>query len=231
MATTPPAADDHRPVLTIDTSSGQGSIALYDGRHFSSRTWPADRAHTTTLLSEIHHLLDIASVQVGDLGAIGIATGPGAFTGLRVGFGVAKGFHLATGLPLIGIPTLEAAAVAFASCGTPIIVTIGAGRGRLVWAHYTFESDGLFNTRAPRNGTFAELMEEMEELRRMGPVHFAGEIEEDQARLIEELEGVSLPPAPLRLRHPGALAELVWRRWRSGSLDDAESIEPVYLSR
>ncbi|MBW3633073.1 MAG: tRNA (adenosine(37)-N6)-threonylcarbamoyltransferase complex dimerization subunit type 1 TsaB [Chloroflexi bacterium] len=228
MATTPPSAGDRRPILTIDTSSGQGVIALYDGQHLSSRTWPADRTHTTTLLSEIHQLLDRADVQVRDLGAMGIAIGPGAFTGLRVGFGVAKGFHLATGLPLIGVPTLEAAAVAFASCGTPIVAAIGAGRGRLVWAQYTPESDGLLPIRPLRNGTFAELMEE---LQGMSPVHFTGEIEDDQARLIEELEGVSIPAAPLRFRHPGALAQLAWRRWRSGSIDDAESIEPVYLSR
>ena len=228
MATTPPLAGEHRPILTIDTSSGQGGIALYDGRHLSSRTWPAGRAHTTTLLSEIHHLLDRADVQVGDLAAIGIAIGPGAFTGLRVGFGVAKGFHLAAGLPLIGVHTLEATAEAFASCGTPIIATIGAGRGRLVWAHYTFGSDGLSTIRPPRNGTFVELMEE---LQGMGPVHFAGEIEDDQASQIRKLKGISIPPAPLRLRHPGALAELAWRRWQSGNVDDAELIEPLYLSR
>ena len=52
-------------------------------------------AHDDTPL-EIHHLLDRAEVESGELAAVAIATGPGAFTGLRVGFGVAKGFHLAT---------------------------------------------------------------------------------------------------------------------------------------
>jgi hypothetical protein len=40
-----------------------------------------------------------------------------------------------------------------------------------------------------------------------------------------------MPPAALRIRHPGALAELAWRRWQAGQLDDARTIEPVYLSR
>ena len=92
----------YRPILSIDTSSSQGGIALYDGRRLSTRSWPAERSHTTTLLSEIHHLLDRAEIRVRELAAVAIATGPGAFTGLRVGFGVAKGFHLATGVPLIG---------------------------------------------------------------------------------------------------------------------------------
>ena len=228
MATTPPLSHDQQPILIIDTSSSQGGIALYDGQTLSTRSWPAERSHTTTLLSEIHHLLDRAEIEVRDLGAIGIATGPGAFTGLRVGFGVAKGFHLATGLPLIGIPTLEAAALAFATCGSSIIATVGAGRGRLVWARYEPGSAGLTESRPPRNGTAAELAEE---LQGTGPVLVTGEIDDEQARFIAQIDGVSIPPIPLRGRHPGALAEFAWRRWRAGSIDDAVTIELVYLSR
>src|SRR5215211_9181904 len=132
MDSEPAPPRDDRPILSIDTSSGQGGVALYDGRRLSTRSWPADRSHTTTLLSEIHQLLDRAEVRVRELAAVAIATGPGAFTGLRVGFGVAKGFHLATNVPLIGISTLEATALAFASCKSPIVAVVGAGRSRLV---------------------------------------------------------------------------------------------------
>src|SRR5215216_6969118 len=125
MSSAAPRLDD-RPILSIDTSSGQGGVALYDGQRLSTRSWPADRSHTTTLLSEIHQLLDRAEVRVRELAAVAIATGPGAFTGLRVGFGIAKGFHLAIGVPLIGVPTLEATALAFASCGTPVVAVVGA---------------------------------------------------------------------------------------------------------
>jgi tRNA threonylcarbamoyladenosine biosynthesis protein TsaB len=214
--------------LSIDTSSGQGGIALYDGRTLSTRSWPADRSHTTTLLSEIHHLLDRAGVRVRELTAVAIATGPGAFTGLRVGFGVAKGFHLATGVPLIGIPTLEATALGVATCGIPVIAVVGAGRGRLVWARYDVSAEGLAQSRSPRNGTVSELVEE---LRESSPVLVTGEIDDDQAGLFARIDGVSLPPGPLRMRQPGALAELAWRRWRAGIVDEARAIEPIYLSR
>src|SRR4051794_11108861 len=114
MASAPAPDPDNRPILSIDTSSSQGGIALYDGRTLSTRSFPAKRSHTTMLLSEIHHLLDRAEISVRELAAVAIATGPGAFTGLRVGFGVAKGFHLATKVPLIGISTLDATALGFA---------------------------------------------------------------------------------------------------------------------
>jgi tRNA threonylcarbamoyladenosine biosynthesis protein TsaB len=228
MSNAPPSGEGVRPILSIDTSSGQGGLAIYDGRRLSTRSWPADRSHTTTLLSEIHHLLDGADAGVRDLAAVAIATGPGAFTGLRVGFGVAKGFHLATGVPLIGIPTLDAAALGFATCGIPVVAVVGAGGGRLVWASYNTNPEGLVQSRPPRNGTMGEFIEE---LRESVPALVTGEIDDDQAGLIARLEGVSLPPAPLRTRQPGALAELAWRRWRVGNVDEARAIEPIYLSR
>jgi tRNA threonylcarbamoyladenosine biosynthesis protein TsaB len=214
--------------LSIDTSSSQGGIALYDGRTLSTRSWPAERSHTTTLLSEIHHLLDRAEVKVPELAAVAIAIGPGAFTGLRVGFGVVKGFHLATKVPLIGISTLEATALGLATCGSPVVAVIGAGRGRLVWARYEASSGSLDQSNPPRNGTVSELVEE---LRGSSRVLVTGELDDDQAGLIGQLDGVSVPPLPLRTRYPGALAELAWRRWRAGNVDEPSAIEPVYLSR
>src|SRR5215210_1653956 len=211
MMSAPAPRRDERPILSMDTSSGQGGVALYDGRMLSTRSWPADRAHTTTLLSEVHHLLDRAEIGVRELAAVAIAVGPGTFTGLRVGFGVAKGFHLATDVPLIGIPTLEATALAFASCKSPIVAVVGAGRSRLVWAHYAVSREGLVQAREPRNGTVGELAEE---LNGSGPVLVTGEIDDDQVGLIDRIDGVSVPPLALRTRQPGAIAELAWKRWQ-----------------
>jgi tRNA threonylcarbamoyladenosine biosynthesis protein TsaB len=228
MMSAPAPRQVDRAILSIDTSSGQGGVALYDGLMLSTRSWPADRSHTTTLLAEVHHLLDRAEINVRELAAVAVATGPGTFTGLRVGFGVAKGFHLASGVPLIGVPTLEASALAFASCGTPVVAVVGAGRGRVVWAWYESSNAGLTQSHAPRNGTLSELVAE---LNGSGPLLVTGEVDEDQAELIDSIDEVLIPPLALRMRHPGAIAELAWRRWRAGHVDDASAIEPVYLSR
>jgi tRNA threonylcarbamoyladenosine biosynthesis protein TsaB len=224
----PESVQPSRPLLAIDTSSAQGAVALYDGLALSFRSWAAERSHTTTLLTEIHHLFDAASVAVGELGAIAIATGPGAFTGLRAGFGVAKGFHLATGAPLIGISTLEATALPYATCGGAIIATVGAGRGRLVWAHFVATTGSVTETRGPRNGTAEELAAEIAGSRQ---TIVAGEIDDDQARVLAAVDATVLPSRAFRARQPGAFAELAWRRYLSARFDDAVSLEPVYLSR
>jgi tRNA threonylcarbamoyladenosine biosynthesis protein TsaB len=226
-----PAFQDNsalRPMLTIDTSSAQGSIVLYDGQSLSTRSWPADRSHTTTLLREIHQLLDAAGLEVRDIGAIGIAAGPGAFTGLRVGFGVAKGLYLGTGAPLIGIPTLEATAIAFTACCRQIVATVAAGRGRLVWARYAADGAAIEEVSPPRNGTVEELAGEL-----VGSdgVVVCGELDDAQAEVLATVSGVTVPPRLLRMRQPASLAEVGLRRWHAGRVDDPTSLEPIYLSR
>jgi tRNA threonylcarbamoyladenosine biosynthesis protein TsaB len=179
---------------------------------------------------EIHHLLEAAARAVTDLAAVAVALGPGTFTGLRVGLGVAKGFHLATDVPLLGVSTLEAAALPFALCGHAVVATVSAGRGRLVWAHYAPGPDGTAATRPPRNGTPEELAAELAEL---APnfVVVTGELDEEQAARLSHLPHVAIPAPPLRIRQPGALAEIAWQRWRAGERDDASAIEPIYLAR
>lgn len=215
-------------VLTIDTSSPQGSVALYDGHLLSTRSWPAGRSHTTTLLAEIHHLLDTAEVDVAALAAIGVAIGPGTFTGLRVGLGVAKGFHLATGVPLIAVSTLEATALPFSDCGRTVVPVVTAGRGRLTWTRYAAAPGDLQPLEPPRNSTIDEFVET---LRNDEPAIVAGELTDEEASVLRSLPNVVVPPLPVRLRHPGAFAAITWTRFHQDNIDDAASIEPVYLSR
>ena len=122
-----------------------------------------------------------------------------------MGFGVAKGFHLAAGVPLIGVPTLEATALAFVNCMTPIVAVVGAGRGRLVWARYEASSEGLTQSHVPRNGTVGELTDE---LNGSGPVLITGEFDEDQAGHFALIDGVSMPPRPCASVTPERLPSL-----------------------
>ncbi len=222
------AESDRPPILALDTSSAQGGVALYNGQRLSLRSWPADRSHTRTALGEIHHVLDAEGLAPDGLAAIAVAVGPGAFTGLRVGIGIGKGFHLATAVPLIGISTLEATALPFAFCGLPIVSVITVGRGRSVWAYYLPGGPGVVETRPPRNGTALDLVEE---LRAAESVVVAGELDDEQVARITEATRATVPPRTIRLRQAAAVAEVGWRRWLAGSVDDAATLEPVYLSR
>jgi tRNA threonylcarbamoyladenosine biosynthesis protein TsaB len=220
----------HPQILIIDTSSAQGCVALYDGMRLSARSWPADRNHTTTLLGEIHHVLTGANVSSHALAAVAVTNGPGAFTALRVGMGVAKGFHLAADTPLIAIPTLEATAFPFVGVSDRILAAIPAGRGRLVWQHFAGQDDTAVPLAEPRNGTVSELVTELSGKPDLDVV-IAGELLPEDAALLTHVPNAILPPAALRFRQPGALAEIAWRKWLTQDLADPMLLEPVYLSR
>lgn len=217
-------------ILVIDTSTAQGSVALYDGVHLSTRTWPADRTHTTTLLGEIHHVLAGAGVTSDALAAVAVTDGPGAFTALRVGMGIAKGFHLAADTPLIAVSTLEATALPFVAVSERIVATLPAGRGRLVWQHFGSAGDAARSLAEPRNGTGNDLVAELSAAPE-ARFTIAGELNPEDAELLAAVPNAILAPAALRFRQPGALAELAWRKWQAQDLADPMLLEPVYLSR
>jgi tRNA threonylcarbamoyladenosine biosynthesis protein TsaB len=95
------------PILLIDTATTQAVIALGgpDGTLIEQRRWTAGYRHGEELLARIDGLLRDRSVALADLGGLAVGTGPGAFTGLRVGIATAKGLAHALRLPIVGVAT------------------------------------------------------------------------------------------------------------------------------
>ncbi len=137
-----------RAILAIDTSTSQVVIATGtpDGVADGMSTWTAGYRHGETLLPSIGRFLGEQNIRKSRLVGIVVGTGPGAFTGLRVGIATAKGLAHGLGIPLVGVSTAEAlieaveaadAAVAVAEGlegdVAPIVLLLPAGpRDRLV---------------------------------------------------------------------------------------------------
>ena len=97
-------------ILAIDTATTRVVVALgtTDGRLVDVAEWPAGYRHGETLLPAIEASLARSGIATADLTAIVVGTGPGAFTGLRVGIATAKGLAHALGVPIIGVSTADA---------------------------------------------------------------------------------------------------------------------------
>ena len=104
-------------LLALDTATTRCVVALgrFDGALEAETSWPAGYRHGETLLPSIEALLVECHIGRADLGALIIGTGPGAFTGLRVGIATAKGIAHGLGLPIAGIPTSDALIAAAAA--------------------------------------------------------------------------------------------------------------------
>lgn len=95
-------------LLAIETSSPVCSVALaLDGKVCCTRESNAPNVHSTILTSFINELLQEASVDPTNLDAIAVSSGPGSYTGLRIGVATAKGLCFALDKPLIAVPTLQ----------------------------------------------------------------------------------------------------------------------------
>ncbi len=99
-----------RPILAFDTATTIAVVALgtADGELLGSSAWTAGYRHGEELLARVDAVLAEAGVRLADLGAIAVGTGPGAFTGLRVGLATAKGLAHGLAVPIVGIPTSSA---------------------------------------------------------------------------------------------------------------------------
>jgi tRNA threonylcarbamoyl adenosine modification protein YeaZ len=103
-------------ILVIDTATSEAVVGLggsTGGRKgpdggIAVRTWPVRHQHGETLLPTLIAFLAEQGVNLAELRGIVVGTGPGAFTGLRVGLATAKGLAHGLGLPIVGISTAEA---------------------------------------------------------------------------------------------------------------------------
>lgn len=213
-------------LLALDSSTDQAGICLTNGHQSAELAWDARRDQTTTLLAAADHLLELQRLALSDLAAIAVATGPGAFTSLRVGLSTAKGLAYACNLPLIGVPTLDGAARPFAESSRDHIAVIAAGRGRLAWATYGAR-DGLWRQlEPPRNGVVDELASAVQQAN-SSPL-ISGELDPHQRQVLQDA-GCQITTSALSGRRPAGVATLAWQRLERGDVDDVASLTPIYL--
>jgi tRNA threonylcarbamoyladenosine biosynthesis protein TsaB len=101
-------------ILAIDTATGATAVALLDeqtGTSFQARDNPpagGRPGHTEKLLSLCERVLNDAGLSWNDLDRLAVGTGPGTFTGMRIGIATAHALAQSTGTPLVGVSTLDA---------------------------------------------------------------------------------------------------------------------------
>lgn len=97
-------------MLALDCSTEWCSVAVGDGRRWHVRDERAGSTHSERLLPMVRALLAEAGLSLSRLDGIAFGAGPGSFTGVRIGCGVAQGLAFGAGLPVVAVPTLEALA-------------------------------------------------------------------------------------------------------------------------
>ncbi|MFI0396219.1 tRNA (adenosine(37)-N6)-threonylcarbamoyltransferase complex dimerization subunit type 1 TsaB [Paracoccus jiaweipingae] len=122
-------------ILGFDCSAAHCAAALLapDGQLLAARHDAMARGQAEHLMPMLAGLLDGAGAGWGDVGRIGVGTGPGNFTGIRIAVAAARGLALALGCPAIGIAVPQAVAL---GAGRPCRVVLPGRQGQVIWQDF-----------------------------------------------------------------------------------------------
>ena len=129
-------------ILGIETAVEHVSVALADHRGIlATSSLASDRRHAESLVPMIQFVCAQAGINTAELDAIAVDTGPGLFTGMRVGIATAQAMAWALDIPIIPVCSLDVVAQRVTRCDDMIAVALDARRGEVYWALYRPTSD------------------------------------------------------------------------------------------
>ena len=213
-------------VLAVNSSSSSLSVAVTrDGEVLGESVLIAHHEHVENLATLIKKLTADVGLDIEQIDGFGVATGPGSFSGIRVGLATIKGMALALSKPAMGISTLEILACAALEPGESGAPVIDARRGQIYTALYT------------KKGALDLVLEE-------GPLLLSAEdfLERPQLSYHSILvcgdSGSSLPAElanvvnrRLKFSTAFACAQLAEERFRLGDRGELHRIAPLYIRR
>jgi tRNA threonylcarbamoyladenosine biosynthesis protein TsaB len=126
-------------ILALDTSMAACSVCVYDaarGVVLGSRHEFMDRGQAEALAPMVQETMKLAGVAFKDLARIAVTTGPGTFTGVRIGLAMARGLGVALNIPMTGINSLAAIACNEREGDLPIVVAVDARANEIYFASY-----------------------------------------------------------------------------------------------
>lgn len=202
-------------LLGIESSGLVASVAILDGDIITAEyTMNTKLTHSQTLLPMIDEIVKRTGTDLDTLDAVAISSGPGSFTGLRIGAATAKGLCLALDKPIIAVPTLDSMIY---NCGDQkrTVIPIMDARRNQVYTKYKGETKAC---------DIDELLKAIDE-----PVMFVGDAIPVYKNKIEE-SGIDFTFAPPQLNRQRAAAVVAWAA-AEGEMTDADAFAPEYLRK
>lgn len=207
-------------LLAVETSTLAGGVALLDGeRVLAEYLLDVRVTHSERLMPAIDRLLTDAGWTVTTLQGLAVAIGPGSFTGLRIGLSAAKGLAWSLGIPVAGVPTLDAMAASLPFAAHPVCPVINARKGEVYCSLYRWDG--------------AAMRREWDYLA-LSPESLAARLTEPTVILGDEVAAVPsryarVAPPHRRMPSAAAVGVLGLARFRAGEVVSAIEVLPFYL--
>lgn len=130
-------------VLGADTAAEYLNLAIFENNKLLSQVSFKNRGtHSKNIISNIEYCYGLADKKISDTDLFAVCTGPGNFTGVRIGVSTLKGISFALNKPLKGVSSLDACSYVFRYSNKKILSVVDARRGEVYYSFYTFK-DGI----------------------------------------------------------------------------------------
>lgn len=225
-------------ILALDSSGLVAGVAVLesenekkDAQTIAEYTVNYKKTHSQTLLPMLDEIVKMTELDLDTIDAIAIASGPGSFTGLRIGSATAKGLGLALKKPLVEVPTLEG--LAYNLCGTEGLICpiMDARRGQVYTGIYACADNELKVMEEQMAVPIEELAEKLKKYNQK--VTFLGDgVPVFRERLKNELLAdmkIQFAPAHLNRQRAAAVGALGMNYYREGRTVTAMEHRPDYL--
>ncbi len=213
-------------ILSIETSTKVCSVALHNqGELLAESTLYVDKSHSEKLAILIKNLLQYAEIEPKNLTAVAIASGPGSYTGLRIGTSTAKGLCFALDIPLIAINTLEAMVYGVAKFSAKDVLLcpmLDARRMEVYSLLATKELDII----QPTEAKIIDEQSYKRELMQSKIVFFGDGATKCKPLLSQYVNAFFIDVQPISAVHVGILA---WEKYQNENFEDLAYFEPAYL--
>lgn len=219
-------------LLGVDSSGLVASAAvLVDDILVGEFTVNNKQTHSQTLLPMIEKVVDQSGVALEEIDGIAVASGPGSFTGLRIGAATVKGLGLALNKPIVSVPTLEGLAFRLAGVAGLVCPIMDARRNQVYTGIYRVNVEGLEVIVSQRAVDIKDIIKEAMALGE--PVTFLGDGVEVHRETIQELYEGEYHFAPVHLSKQSAASVVALGKiyFEQGKAEPAELHKPEYLRK
>ena len=217
-------------ILAIECSGLVAGIAVTeDDVLLGEYTMNYKKTHSQTILPMLDELAKMIELDLNTIDAIAVSSGPGSFTGLRIGSATAKGLGLALNKPIISVPTVDALAYNLWGIKEQICPLMDARRQQAYTGLYTFEN-GQFETIISQCAVdISEIVEKINETQKS--VIFLGDGVPVFAEYLSEHLTVpyTFAPANCNRQSAASVAVLAKKLYEAGIIETASEHKPDYL--
>ena len=209
-------------ILAIDTALDACAAGVLDtdaGKLIAHQSQAMKRGHAEALMPLIARVMTESGIAFATLDRIAVTTGPGSFTGLRVGLSAARGIALAASKPVVGLTALTAYAAPVVSQNgeQPVISAIDARHDQVYFQVVSGDGSSLI---LPRVGSIDEALDAA----RFGAPHLVG----NAAKILADRWPADAPP-PFKV-DPQPAPDITWVAWLGAAVNpDTAPARPLYL--